>query len=195
MEIETKFQLSPEREAQLVARLGDPEATVAQRDVYLKTAGLPVALRVRQDGDEARVTLKSGFTKVQGIRVRDEWEPTIDPAELATWLTIFERLGFPAGTTVEKTRRSWSLPGGVHCLLDTLEGVGTFCEVEVVADEPKEALQRLEVAIADLGLADLPRLTSSYRDLVKQARQTFPVSGAKAPPPADLGIMSFERFF
>lgn len=170
MEIEAKFQLFAEREAALVARLGAPEATVAQRDVYLKTAGIPVALRVRKDGDEARVTLKSGFTKVQGIRVRDEWEPTIRPEELDTWLTIFERLGFPAGTAVEKTRRQWTLPGGVHCLIDALDGVGTFCEVEAVADEPAGALKALEAAIADLGLADLPRLTKSYRDLVEQAR-------------------------
>lgn len=172
MEIEAKFALSAEREAQLLARLGPPEATVAQRDIYLKTAGLPVALRVRQDGDQARVTLKSGFTKVQGIRVRDEWEPTIWPSELTTWLTIFERLGFPAGTTVEKSRRSWTLPSGVHCLIDTLDGIGTFCEVEAVADEPEGALKALELAITELGLGDLPRLTRSYRDLVEQARAT-----------------------
>lgn len=170
MEIEAKFRLDPATEAALLARLGPPEAELAQRDVYLKTAGLPVALRVRQDGEAACVTLKSGFTKVQGIRVRDEWEPKIAPEELETWLTIFERLGFPAGTTVEKARRVWTLPGGVHVLVDRLDEVGTFCEVEAVADDAEAALARLEAAIEGLGLGALPRLTQSYRDLVEQAR-------------------------
>lgn len=170
MEIEAKFALDPERRAALAAKLGPASAIVRQRDVYLQTAGLPVALRVRRDGEKACVTLKSGFEKVQGIRVREEFEPAIEPAELDTWLTLFERLGFPAGEAVEKTRRVHERPHGVHVLIDEIDGLGTFCEVEAVADERDAALAHLEAAIAELGLADLPRLTRSYRDLLIAAR-------------------------
>lgn len=170
MEIEAKFALGEEARAALRARLGTPAETVRQTDVYLRTAGVPVALRVRRDGARACVTLKRGFEKVQGIRVREELEPAIDPAEIDTWLGIFERLGFPAGETVEKTREVYERPGGVHVLLDEIEGLGSFCEVEAVADDRDAALARLERAIAELGLGDLPRLTRSYRDLLVEAR-------------------------
>lgn len=170
MEIEAKFALSPEQRAALKAQLGAPAETVRQTDVYLRTAGVPVALRVRRDGDRAFVTLKRGFEKVAGIRVREELEPTIDPEEVDTWLGLFERLGFPAGETVEKTREVHHRPGGVHVLLDEIDGLGSFCEVEAVADDRDAALAKLEAAIAELGLGDLPRLTRSYRDLLIDAR-------------------------
>jgi adenylate cyclase class 2 len=170
MEIEAKFRLTDEAARGLRARLGPPEETVRQRDVYLETAGVPVALRVRQDGERACVTLKAGFEKVKGIRVREEFEPAIAPEDLDTWLTIFGRLGFPAGEVVEKSREVYALEGGVHALVDEIDGLGTFLEVESVADDRDAALERLEAAIAALGLADAPRLTRSYRDLLREAR-------------------------
>lgn len=170
MEIEAKFALDPAQRQALLAQLGPASETVRQRDVYLQTAGLPVALRVRRDGERAFVTLKSGFEKVQGIRVREEFEPTIAPEQIATWLTIFERLGFPAGEAVEKTRAVHERPHGVHVLIDEIDGLGSFCEVEAVADDREQALAKLESAIAELGLSGLPRLTRSYRDLLIDAR-------------------------
>lgn len=170
MEIEAKFRLDASQLQALRERLGPPVETVRQRDVYLETAGLPVALRVRRDGERACVTLKQGFEKVAGIRVREEFEPRIAPDELDTWLTIFERLGFPAGEAVEKTREVYAQPHGVHVLLDQVDGLGSFVEVESVADDATAALAHLEAAIAALGLGAQPRLTRSYRELLRDAR-------------------------
>jgi predicted adenylyl cyclase CyaB len=171
LEIEAKFALTPEEAAGLRERLGPPERTARQRDVYMQTAGLPVALRVREDGERAFVTLKAGFEKVAGIRVREEWEPAISPEDVATWLVIFERLGLPAGEVVEKTRESWHHGDGVHVVIDAITGLGTFCEVESVAEDRDATLARLEATIADLGLADHPRITRSYRNLLADARK------------------------
>ena len=171
MEIEAKFALTAEEAEALRARLGPPGRTARQRDVYMATAGLPVALRVREDGEQAWVTLKAGFEKVAGIRVREEWEPAIRPEDVATWLTIFERLGLPAGEVVEKARSTWELAHGVHVVIDDVTGLGTYCEVEAVADERDATLARLEAAIAELGLGDHPRITRSYRDLLVAARR------------------------
>ncbi|MEB3329091.1 MAG: class IV adenylate cyclase [Candidatus Sericytochromatia bacterium] len=171
MEIEAKFALTSEEAARLRAKLGPPERTTRQRDVYLQTAGLPVALRVREDGERAFVTLKAGFEKVAGIRVREEWEPAIRPEDVATWLGIFERLGMPGGEVVEKARDSWHHGQGVHVMIDEIAGLGTYCEVEAVADEREATLARLEAAIADLGLGGHPRITRSYRDMLAAARQ------------------------
>lgn len=171
MEIEAKFALTPEEATRLRGQLGAPERVGPQRDVYLATAGLPVALRVRSDGEQAFVTLKAGFEKVAGIRVREEWEPAIRPEDLDTWVTIFTRLGLPPGEVVEKTRESWTLAAGVHVVIDTIPGLGTFCEVEAVATDREETLARLEATIGDLGLGGHPRITKSYRDLLRDARQ------------------------
>ena len=168
MEIEVKLALDAERRQALEAKLGAPVREVAQRDVYLATAGIPVALRVRQDGDAACVTLKSGFEKRDGIRIREELEPAIAAADVDTWLLVFERLGFPAAEVVDKRRREY-VHGPVHVVIDTIEGLGTFAEVEVVGDDPDTARAQLERALAELGLADLPRITRSYRDLLKAA--------------------------
>lgn len=171
MEIEAKFALTPEDAARLRDRLGAPLREGPQRDVYLATAGLPVALRLRSDGEQAFVTLKAGFEKVAGIRVREEWEPTIRPEELDTWLTIFTRLGMPPGEVVEKTRQAWDHGAGVHVVIDEIAGLGTFCEVEAVADDKEATLARLEAAIAELGLGGHARITKSYRDLLRDVRR------------------------
>ena len=169
MEIEAKLPLDATRAEALRRRLGTPEAVHRQVDVYLATAGVPVALRVRQDDTQAWVTLKSGFEKVAGIRVREEIEPPIRVEDVPAWLTIFERLGFPAGSRVAKRREEYAFMG-VHVLIDEIEDLGTFCEVESVADDAPAALERLEAAIAALGLGDLPRIEQSYRELLAERR-------------------------
>lgn len=170
MEVEAKIPLSAERFAELRDRLGEPQARHVQRDVYLATAGLPVALRVRQDDERAWVTLKSGFTQVKGIKVREEIEPTIRPDEVAAWLRLFELLGLPRGLEVAKHRLEYALPDGVHVLLDTVEDLGTFAEVEALAEDGESAVAKLEAAIESLGLAGLPRVEESYRELLLKRR-------------------------
>ncbi len=169
MEIEAKLALNPEARAALEQKLGRPTRVAEQRDVYLATAGLPVALRVRQDGDKACVTLKSGFAKRDGIRIREEFEPAIRPEELDMWLTVFERLGLPAGEVVAKKRHEY-LWKGVHVVIDEIAGLGTYVEVEVVGDDAAEAKQRLEEVMSELDLDGLPRITQSYRDLLIASR-------------------------
>ena len=165
-EVEAKLPLSPEEARRLRALLGEPTAVHRQRDVYVATAGLPVALRVRQDDERAWVTLKSGFTQVAGIKVREEIEPAIRPEDVADWLRLFERLGLPAGLTVAKRREEYALEDGVHVLIDEVEQLGTFAEVEALAEDGAAAVAKLEAAIARLGLGELPREQQSYRELL-----------------------------
>lgn len=165
MEIEAKIPLDADTRARLRAKLGEPVAVKRQQDIYLQTAGLPVALRVRQDGEAACVTLKAAFGQVAGIKVREEFEPSIRPEEIDTWLTIFERLGLPRGLVVAKTREEYAFMG-VHVLLDEIDDLGSYCEVEAVADDAPAAVAKLEAAIAALGLAEAPRVKDSYRELL-----------------------------
>lgn len=170
MEVEVKLALDAATRAALEAKLGAPLRVVEQQDVYLATAGVPVALRVRRDGDEAKVTLKAGFQVVNGVKLREELEPAIRPEELDTWLAIFERLGFPPAEVVAKTRREYQ-HAGVHVLIDEVRDLGTFAEVEVVVERPEGAAAAIEAALESLALSGLPRITHSYRDLLIEARR------------------------
>ena len=51
-------------------------------------------------------------------------------------------------------------------LLDEVAELGAFAEVEALAEDAEAAVAKLERAIAELGLADAPRLTESYRELL-----------------------------
>jgi adenylate cyclase class 2 len=165
MEVEAKIPLTAEQAGLLRKRLGEPQARHTQRDLYLATAGLPVALRIRQDDEQAWVTLKTGFQQVQGIKVREELEPGIRPEEVPAWLRMFEALGFPRGLEVAKRRHEYDM-GGFHVLIDEVEGLGTFAEVEALAEDGHSAVAKLEAAIKELGLDGLPRVSESYRELL-----------------------------
>jgi predicted adenylyl cyclase CyaB len=168
MEIEVKLALDTATRERLENQLGAPLRTVRQKDTYLKTDPLSVALRVREDGDHAWVTLKAGFEKRDGIRIREELEPAIRPEDVALWLAVFARLGFAAHRVVAKTRKEYQR-GEVHVVLDEVEGLGAYAEIEVVGDDADRAQAQLEIVMAELGVGALPRITKSYRDLLEQA--------------------------
>jgi predicted adenylyl cyclase CyaB len=171
VEIEAKFKLSPVLRRSLEAMLGSPIACKRQADFYFDVGALPVALRMRRDGDAGYVTLKSAMTKEAGIRVREEFEPSISPTDWDTWLTLFARLGFASNEQVNKTRTVYEFQG-TCVVIDDVDDLGDYCEVEVVSDTIGDALQRLEIAITNLGLANELRLTDSYRDLLRFAATT-----------------------
>lgn len=170
MEVEAKLALDEASLAALRARLGRPSDTRQQQDTYLVVGDLPVALRVRQDGEQAWVTLKAGFAKVDGIRMREELEPAIRPEEVGLWLQLFERLGMPQREVVSKRREVYPLEG-VEVVIDHVEGLPPYVELEAKGLDGQAALARLEAAILELGLGDRPRESSSYRELLRRARQ------------------------
>lgn len=170
MEVEAKLALDGASLAALRSRLGAPAETRTQQDTYLVVGDLPVALRVRQDGEQAWVTLKSGFAKVDGIRMREEFEPAIRPEEVPLWLTLFERLGMPTKEVVAKRREVYP-QGDVEVVIDHIEGLPTpYVELEAKGLDGAAALARLEGAIAELGLGDRPREGASYRELLRRHR-------------------------
>jgi adenylate cyclase class 2 len=168
VEIEVKLALDAATLERLEKQLGAPLRRVRQKDIYLKTGDLPVALRVREDGERAWVTLKAGFEKRDGIRIREELEPAIRPEDLELWLGVFTKLGFAPQHVVSKTRREYQR-GEVHVVIDQVDGLGDFAEIEVVSEDPDRAQAQLEIVMAELGLSSLPRITKSYRGMLEQA--------------------------
>ncbi|MHB8632399.1 MAG: class IV adenylate cyclase [Thermoplasmatota archaeon] len=124
----------------------------------LKASG--EALRIRLSEGRHEVTYKGPVLKGAG-KAREEvaFEASVDPAPL------LHALGFTAAVSVRKTRRRTGV-AGVEVLLDDVEGLGRFVELEVVGPDPEAARRRIAEARTLLGLASLVEETKSYAELV-----------------------------
>jgi adenylate cyclase, class 2 len=153
----------------LVAAGGTCAGSSVEHDTFFQHpvrdfAATDEALRMRDRDGELELTYK-GPRLVADAKVREEWNVPVnaDPTPLLA------ALGFEAGVMLRKHRESWSLPGGVHVSLDTLEGLGTFVEVEVVAEDPVAAAAQVARWLDGLGLAGLPQTIDSYLEMALRA--------------------------
>lgn len=178
LEAEIKLALSPDDATRLRARLAELGATVAgthtQADTYFAHPlrdfrHTDEALRLRQDHDSLRVTYK-GPKLDPPRKTREEIEFALG-ADLATATTLLERLGFRAAATVKKERVEWNVPGDppATLALDDVAGLGTFCEIEVAAQDVAAARAALENVQQRLGLAHLAPIADSYLELLQRA--------------------------
>jgi len=132
------------------------------------------ALRLRRHDGANRITYK-GPKVDQVTKTRQEIELPLPEGTGVTrdWAGLLERLGFRPVGEVQKTRRKAHLDWQGHAVevsFDQLEEIGSFVELETVADE--EAVDQARQAIADLaahlGLKRSER--RSYLHLVLAAR-------------------------
>ncbi len=144
-EIEIKFRVADHAalEHRLLEIGASPTDFVEQSDAYLAHpardfARTDEALRIRRDGSVNRITYK-GPKQGGPTKTREEIEVAFadGPEALADVGQIFDRLGFRPVTTVRKMRRAFHLVvegRSIEVTLDEVEGIGTFAEVETLAD-------------------------------------------------------------
>ncbi len=145
-------------ERQLVERgltIGPP---VVQSDQYFAHpcrdyAQTDEALRIRTLRDVSFVTYKGPKLDAE-TKTRRELELPLaaDDADGSQFAELLAALGFTPVATVRKTRREFLLPQGnpeVHGSLDDVDGVGTFVELELMADDSSlDAARRVVAALA-----------------------------------------------
>lgn len=172
LEAEVKLALDAPALRALRSRLHDlgaeEQGTLEQHDIYFAHpardfAETDEALRLRLDARGLRVTYK-GPKLDPPRKTREEIEFPFDTSP-DTARTLLERLGFSVVANVVKTRAEFSLPGSIVSL-DTIEGLGTFCEVEVQASSVEQGREDLRDLCAALGLADLSPIPESYLELL-----------------------------
>jgi adenylate cyclase, class 2 len=88
-------------------------------------------LRLRTDGNRARLTLKGPMRLEGNLKVREEHEVAIESADAAR--SLLEGLGFAVVRRYQKMREEWQL-GGVTIALDHTP-IGDFAEFEGEAAE------------------------------------------------------------
>jgi adenylate cyclase, class 2 len=182
-EVEVKYRSADhERLHRLLTERGaEEDPPVAQEDVYLNHpardfAQTHEALRLRRIGSENRITYK-GPRFPGPTKTREEIEISlIDGEDAFLELTrLFENLGFRPVATVCKRRTTFHLadpPHQIEIVLDRVEGLGDFAEIETIARDKGElpsAQAAIQALAAQLGLEDVePR---SYLRMVLESRE------------------------
>ncbi len=176
-EVEQKFPLrdAADVESRLAALGGFFSDPFEQVDRYFAHpardfAQTDEALRIRRTGDENRITYK-GPKLDATTKTRHELELPLAPGAQAAedFSTLLLALGFRRVAEVKKRRRSMMLSWQgieVQVVLDEVERVGRFVELEIAADASRvDAAKACLASLAQtLGLASSER--RSYLELL-----------------------------
>ena len=159
-EVEIKYHVSDRAglEAKLLTLGTQAGPSVEQEDTYLAHpsrdfATTNEAFRLRRDGMTNRITYKG--PKHEGpTKTREEIEIAYHDGEesRAEMGRLFDRLGFVPVLTIRKVRQSFHLERAgrpIEVTIDEAEGLGTFAEVEALADHPSD-LPVIQAAVLEL---------------------------------------------
>jgi adenylate cyclase, class 2 len=124
------------------------------------------ALRVRRDGDDARVTFK-GPVIPGPMKSREEIETSVGDGDKL--LRVFRELGFTPRFRYQKYREELRLGGLIVAIDET--PIGVFVELEGPQDEITAAADRLGFTPSDY-------IRASYRTLFLSYRQTHGLTDA-----------------
>jgi adenylate cyclase class 2 len=170
LEFELKVRISsldPVRE-QLIGHNAQFCGRIHEHDIYYNAPHRDFgvtdeAIRVRYTNDHALVTYKGAKIKASGLKAREELNMVVDSG--AVFEQILGRLGFTRTAEVNKWRENYRLSGAA-ITLDEVENLGTFVEIEILAeDENSNPAARIEEIAKEIGVYGEPIL-ASYLELL-----------------------------
>jgi adenylate cyclase, class 2 len=165
LEVELKVKipsLDPVRE-HLERKHARSGGNVHEHDIYYNAphrdfGQTDEAVRIRYTDDHAVVTYKGPKIKKFGLKAREELNFAVESGE--TFETMLDRLGFTRTLEVNKWRETYKL-GTASVSLDTVDGLGTFAEIEVIArDETDNPTAQIEKIAKEIGVTGVPILES-----------------------------------
>jgi adenylate cyclase class 2 len=125
------------------------------------------AVRVRYTNNHAVVTYKGAKIKKFGLKAREELNTAVESGEV--FETMLDRLGFTKTTEVNKWRENFRYSDAAISL-DEVNELGTFIEIEIMADnENSNAEARIERIAKEIGVSGEPIL-ASYLELLLSKR-------------------------
>jgi adenylate cyclase class 2 len=124
------------------------------------------AIRVRYTNGHAVVTYKGAKIKTSALKAREELNLVVDSG--AVFEQMLDRLGFTRTAEVNKWRENYRLSGAA-ITLDEVEGLGTFAEIEIMAeDENSGTAIRIEEIAKEIGVCGEPILASYLEMLLSK---------------------------
>jgi adenylate cyclase class 2 len=173
LEVELKVRipaLDPVRE-RLVQKNARSSGNVHEHDIYYNAPHRDFgvtdeAVRVRYTDDHAVVTYKGPKIRTFGLKAREELNFAVESGR--NFETMLDRLGFTRTLEVNKWRETFRL-GTASVSLDTVDGLGTFAEIEVVVEDGNDNPTALIESLArELGVAGEPLLESYLEMLLEK---------------------------
>ncbi|WP_435115399.1 class IV adenylate cyclase [Halolamina sp. C58] len=174
VELKVAADHGPVREA-LADAGAEPVDHVRQVDTYYDAphrefAETDEALRLREETDldadvtTTKLTYKGPLVESES-KTREEHETAVADGVAAAG--VLDGLGFEPAATVEKERERFELDG-YTVTLDTVDGLGSFVEIEREAPEPEiEAVrERAQERLRALGLDPDDQIRTSYLGLL-----------------------------
>lgn len=163
IEIKARIADLPRLEALVRAMSDGPPRTLGQRDTFFRCANGRLKLREADSG--ASELIWYARADVSDTKQSDyEIAPVADPAALKAVL----RRALGETAVVEKTRVVF-LVGQTRVHLDSVTGLGTFLELEVVLRRGQAPAEGHEIAgdlMRRLGIRDADLVATSYADLL-----------------------------
>ena len=165
LEVELKVKiptLDPVRE-QLTRKNARSSGKVHEHDIYYNAphrdfGQTDEAVRVRYTDTHAVVTYKGPKIKKFGLKAREELNFAVESGD--TFETMLDRLGFTKTLEVNKWRETYTL-GTASVSLDTVDGLGTFAEIEVITEnETDNPTTQIEKIAKEIGVIGKPILES-----------------------------------
>ena len=168
IEIEVKVKADHKRIRQLIEGMGATFVGVEDHcDTYYNAphrdfSKTDEALRIRMRNGNAVVTYKG--RKLDSVsKTREEFET---PVEAESARNILLSLGFVESGVVEKRREVFKL-GDFTVDFDSVEGLGEFVEVEVVADSDVDLhRKRIFDLLEELGVKKEDSIRTSYLEML-----------------------------
>jgi homotetrameric cytidine deaminase len=176
----------PARTLERALALGaDDRGEIAQRDTYFVGARGRLKLREQETGGTPLWDELIEYSRADSTDARTSTYRRVPVADAAPLLEALDAAYGTLGTVTK--RRRLLLWGGVRIHLDEVEGLGSFLELEAVAEEgsdlnaEREKVERLR---EELGIEDENLVATSYSDLVLGApdeRGAAPAEASAAP--------------
>jgi len=174
LEVELKVRvpaLEPVRK-QLLEKGAVCSGRIHEHDIYYNAphrdfGQTDEAVRVRYTNDHAVITYKGAKIKKFGLKAREELNTAVESGEV--FETMLDRLGFTKTTEVNKWRENYKFSGSAISL-DEVDELGTFVEIEIMAeDENTDAAVLIERIAKEIGVFGEPIL-ASYLELLLSKR-------------------------
>ena len=135
-------------------------------------------LRTRKTNEEKlELTYKPASTQRTEIYGKKESNVSIDVKDYKDIQFIINQLGYVEYVSFKKHRKTYTktIDGIVHnIMLDTIDGVGQYVELEILvhtAEEQEKSRKELDEFIKRMGCENLKVRNIPYRDVVKAARK------------------------
>jgi len=145
---------------------------IHEHDVYYNAphrdfAVTDEAIRVRYTNDHAVVTYKGAKIQSFGLKAREELNTAVESGTI--FELVLERLGFKKTAEVNKWRENYKV-GTMAISLDSVDELGTFAEIEIMAEnDDSDASAQIDRISKELGIQGEPIL-ASYLEMLLSKR-------------------------